>query len=111
MSTINGIYSGQQTGDKMPGTEAKGNNLGQDAFMKLLSAQLQNQDPMKPQENGEFLAQLATFSSLEKLTAIETSIKELTAAFEALAGDGSSTGGSDNGSGTDAGDTSNNTQA
>ena len=41
---------------------------------------------MKPQENGEFLAQLAQFSSLEKLTAIETSIKELTAAFETLGG-------------------------
>jgi flagellar basal-body rod modification protein FlgD len=88
VSTINGIYSGPSTtGDKMPGTETKGNNMGQDAFMKLLSAQLQNQDPMKPQENGEFLAQLATFSSLEKLTAIETSIKELTAAFEKLAGE------------------------
>jgi flagellar basal-body rod modification protein FlgD len=109
VSTINGIYSGQQTGDKMPGTESKGNNMGQDAFMKLLSAQLQNQDPLKPQENGEFLAQLATFSSLEKLTAIETSIKELTAAFQALTGDGSSTG--ETGEGGDGGDTSNNTQA
>ena len=86
MSAINGIYSGPSTtGDKMPGTETKGNNMGQDAFMKLLSAQLQNQDPMKPQENGEFLAQLATFSSLEKLTAIENSVRELTAAFEKLA--------------------------
>ena len=104
MSTINGIYSGQQSGDKMPGTEGKGNNMGQDAFMKLLGAQLQNQDPLKPQENGEFLAQLATFSSLEKLTAIETSIKELTAAFEKLAGEApaetgdSGAGGADNGS-------------
>lgn len=102
MSTINGIYSGQQTGDKMPGTETKGNNMGQDAFMKLLSAQLQNQDPLKPQENGEFLAQLATFSSLEKLTAIETSIKELTAAFQTLAG----TASTDTGEGSaDSGDT------
>jgi flagellar basal-body rod modification protein FlgD len=106
VSTINGIYSGQQTGDKMPGTETKGNNMGQDAFMKLLSAQLQNQDPMKPQENGEFLAQLATFSSLEKLTAIETSIKELTAAFEALGGTAPT--GTDEGSGSGSGDTSTN---
>jgi flagellar basal-body rod modification protein FlgD len=70
----------------MPGTETKGNNMGQDAFMKLLSAQLQNQDPLKPQENGEFIAQLAQFSSLEKLTSIETSIKELATAFKTLAG-------------------------
>ena len=88
-------------------TESKTNQtaMGQDAFMKLLSAQLQNQDPLKPQENGEFLAQLATFSSLEKLTAIETSIKELTAAFQALAGEPGETG--ETGEGSDTGTTSN----
>jgi flagellar basal-body rod modification protein FlgD len=60
--------------------------LGQDAFLKLLTTQLANQDPLAPQENGEFLAQLAQFSSLEKLTSIETSMKELAAAFAQLAG-------------------------
>jgi flagellar basal-body rod modification protein FlgD len=60
--------------------------LGQDAFMKLLTTQLANQDPLKPQENGEFIAQLAQFSSLEKLTSIETSMKELSEAFAKLAG-------------------------
>ena len=60
--------------------------LGQDAFMRLLTTQLANQDPLKPQDNGEFIAQLAQFSSLEKLTSIETSIKELAAAFKTLAG-------------------------
>jgi flagellar basal-body rod modification protein FlgD len=99
VSTINGIYSGSQTGDKMPGTETSGNNMGQDAFMKLLSAQLQNQDPLKPQENGEFLSQLATFSSLEKLTSIEAAVKEMTAAFQAILGDPAEND-------TDAGDTS-----
>ena len=52
--------------------------LGQDAFLKLLVAQLQNQDPTKPQDNGEFIAQLATFSSLEKLTEISTKLDSLT---------------------------------
>lgn len=65
--------------------------LGQDAFLKLLTTQLANQDPLAPQENGEFLAQLAQFSSLEKLTSIETSIKELAAAFKTLAGTGTET--------------------
>ena len=72
-----------------PASGAAGNResrLGQDAFLKLLTTQLANQDPLAPQENGEFLAQLAQFSSLEKLTSIETSIKELATAFATLAG-------------------------
>jgi flagellar basal-body rod modification protein FlgD len=71
--------SGQQA---QPGPAAATGTsaLGQDAFLKLLTTQLQNQDPLKPQENGEFIAQLATFSSLEKLTSIELSIRQLTEA-------------------------------
>jgi len=51
--------------------------LGRDAFLKLLVTQLQHQDPTKPKEDGEFLTQLATFSSLEKLTEISTSVNAL----------------------------------
>jgi flagellar basal-body rod modification protein FlgD len=54
--------------------------LGQDAFLKLLITQLQHQDPTKPKDDMDFIAQLATFSSLEKLTEIAVSIKQLTAA-------------------------------
>lgn len=41
--------------------------LGKNEFMQLLVAQLQNQDPLSPQKDAEFVAQLATFSSLEQL--------------------------------------------
>jgi flagellar basal-body rod modification protein FlgD len=41
--------------------------MGRDAFMNLLLTQLQHQDPTQPQADGDFLAQLAQFSSLEQL--------------------------------------------
>jgi flagellar basal-body rod modification protein FlgD len=58
-------------------TKKAGNSLGQDAFLRLLTTQLEHQDPLQPKEDGEFLAQLAQFSSLEKLSEISTSIQDL----------------------------------
>jgi flagellar basal-body rod modification protein FlgD len=83
--SVAGISSNSSSNDptSAAGRETK---LGQDAFMKLLTTQLANQDPLKPQDNGEFIAQLAQFSSLEKLTSIETSMKALSEAFAKLAG-------------------------
>ena len=52
--------------------KAAGGELGQNQFMTLLVTQLRNQDPLKPIDNTEFISQLATFSSLEKLTSIES---------------------------------------
>ncbi len=41
--------------------------LGKEAFLKLLVAQLTNQDPLEPMDNQEFLGQLSQYSSLEQL--------------------------------------------
>ena len=51
--------------------------LGQDAFLRLLITQLQHQDPLNPPEDKEFIAQLAQFSSLEKLTEMATSLERI----------------------------------
>lgn len=42
-------------------------DLGKDAFMELLVQQMKNQDPLDPQSNDQFIAQLASFSSLEQM--------------------------------------------
>ena len=44
------------------------NSLGQDEFLKILVAQMSNQDPMEPTSNGDFLAQMAQFSLLEQFS-------------------------------------------
>ena len=49
--------------------------MGQDTFLKLLTTQMQNQDPMNPQSSEAFVEQLATFSSLEQLMGIQSSLE------------------------------------
>jgi flagellar basal-body rod modification protein FlgD len=65
-------------------TTPKANALGQDAFMQLLITQLTHQDPTQPKEDTEFIAQLATFSQLEKLTSIASSITQLDTIAESM---------------------------
>ncbi len=54
-----------------------GDELGKTAFLELMMAQLQHQDPLNPVADTEFTAQLAQFSSLEQLTNINTGVETL----------------------------------
>lgn len=49
-------------------TQSASSDVNRDDFLRLLIAQLQHQDPLNPVDNQEFVAQLATFSSLEQET-------------------------------------------
>ncbi len=82
MSYVNEV---SQLGAQFPGTESTNpstSDIRKDEFLKLLVAQLQHQDPMNPVDNQQFLAQLATFSSLEQLISINNGITELANALK-----------------------------
>lgn len=59
-----------KTGDATTGASS----LGKDAFLKLLVTQMQNQNPLDPQDNSQFVAQLAQFSGLETMQNLSTSV-------------------------------------
>jgi flagellar basal-body rod modification protein FlgD len=58
--------------------------LGKDAFLKLLTVQLQNQDPTNPVENEAFVAQLAQFSSLEQLVGMQGTLDNVFLGISAM---------------------------
>ena len=74
-SSITGVNS---TAD-IPSTASTtgSTNLGQDVFLRLLTTQLQNQDPTSPMSNEEFISQLAQFSQLEELQGLSDSLDAL----------------------------------
>ena len=67
----------QKQEDKTTG----GSELGKDAFMELMLAQLKNQNPLEPQDNGDFIAQLAQFSSLEEMQNLSGSVDDVVGQF------------------------------
>ena len=54
-----------QTPTASPLTAATNNTLGQQDFLKLLTAQMSNQDPLSPMSNEQFIAQMAQISTLQ----------------------------------------------
>jgi flagellar basal-body rod modification protein FlgD len=64
-------------GAKQAKEAEKRDTLGQEEFLKILIAQTRNQDPMKPQDNGEFLGQMAQFSTVSGVQEMQKSIDGL----------------------------------
>ncbi len=78
----NSILNDWSIGKQAEG-KPKSNELGQDAFLKLMITQMENQDPLSPQENTEFIAQLAQFSSVESLDKLNNQFSSFTNNFVA----------------------------
>ena len=59
------------------GSTKKKDQLGQDAFLQLMVAQMKNQDPTKPMDSTQYVAQLATFSQVEQSVQTNTKLDQI----------------------------------
>lgn len=57
--------------------DKKNDALGKDAFLQLLVTQMKYQDPLDPQDNSEYLSQLAQFSALEQMTNVSKGLENV----------------------------------
>lgn len=85
MSDINGINGANSLLDKFgdPKKETNSNEeLGQAEFFELMVAQMKNQDPLKPESNGDFIAQLAQFRTSDGIAQMQGSLETLTSTMQ-----------------------------
>ena len=71
-----GINSNEEARNK------KKDSLGQADFLKLMTTQLQNQDPFSPMDNGDFIAQMAQFSTVTGITEINNNLSNIGSKLE-----------------------------
>src|SRR5215213_6921849 len=75
---MDGIYFDVNKAADPVKSDARGSSaLGKDEFLKLMMAQLAQQDPTAPSDSNAFVAQLAQFSSLEQMQNVNSSLQSL----------------------------------
>ncbi len=77
---IGGIRTFNELSSKVSGGEDK--ELGKTQFLELMIAQLDNQDPLDPAKNEDFIAQLAQFSSVEGIQNLNDSVAGMANAMQ-----------------------------
>lgn len=77
MTSINAIANAGQTGKPGGPTGRDYSTLGQADFLRLLTVQVQQQDPFAPVDNKEMLAQMAQFSSLAGINDVNSNLQQM----------------------------------
>jgi flagellar basal-body rod modification protein FlgD len=67
--------------DKKTDTSTTEKTSDKDMFMRLMLAQLQNQNPLNPQDGAEFVAQLAQFTQVEGISKLNTSVQDIASLY------------------------------
>lgn len=75
MTDVSALGASQQFSAVSP--RPQGSNLDQEAFLQLLVTQMKTQDPTKPMESTEYMAQLASFSQVEQSVQLNTKLDSL----------------------------------
>ena len=83
MNTISDVYPSTTTSSG--GVSSQGTKLGSDfeTFLKMLTTQAQNQDPLNPLDSAEYASQLASFSSVEQQVLTNDLLTQLNGQFSA----------------------------
>jgi len=76
MDAVSAVTSSSQQSNSTSSASNQ-NTVDYEAFLKLLVAQLQNQDPTEPTDNAELMSQLASFSSVEQQVQTNTRLDQL----------------------------------
>ncbi|MFA6849731.1 MAG: flagellar hook capping FlgD N-terminal domain-containing protein [Selenomonadaceae bacterium] len=78
--TKDGVTTSASSSTQKATSTVAGGSLGKDAFLQLLVKQMQYQDPLDPQDNATYIAQLANFSTLEQTTNMATQMTNISSA-------------------------------
>ncbi|MFT3694184.1 MAG: flagellar hook capping FlgD N-terminal domain-containing protein [Kofleriaceae bacterium] len=83
--SVNSITSSSSSTDASSSTDKTQLSGTKDEFLKMFMAQLQNQDPLQPQDNSQMVAQLATFTQVEQAEQTNQQLSNLTASQSSAA--------------------------
>ncbi|WP_407965117.1 flagellar hook assembly protein FlgD [Bartonella sp. C271] len=77
LDAVSALRSYSQDSGGQPEMAGAKKNVDYDTFIKLLVAQMKNQDPTKPMDSTEFVAQLASFSSVEQAIKMNETLAQM----------------------------------